>query len=63
MSRFKRIHVGGLVSSKLLQVNLTVDHKENCEKQYAKYITTYNHAEQVCTVPIANKGTCQVGLH
>ena len=60
MSRFKRIHVGGLVSSKLLQVNLTVDHKDNCDTHF-KYpnvadikdnpLVSVDHSPIVVVVP------------
>jgi hypothetical protein len=44
-------------SPNMMQVELAVNSKEECEKQFS---VAYNDEYQLCTVPSSTKGTCQV---
>ncbi len=41
----------------MMQVELAVNSKEECEKQFS---VAYNDEYQLCTVPSSTKETCQV---
>ncbi|XP_046463116.1 mast cell protease 1-like isoform X2 [Daphnia pulex] len=46
----------GMSSPNMMQVELAVNSKEECEKQFS---VAYNDEYQLCTVPSSTKGTCQ----
>lgn len=47
----------GMSSPNMMQVELAVNSKEECEKQFS---VAYNNEYQLCTIPSNTKGTCQV---
>jgi hypothetical protein len=49
--------IDGMSSPNMMQVELAVNSKEECEKQFS---VAYNDEYQLCTVPSSTKGTCQV---